>query len=76
VSLPSPAQTLYSRQHHNGVLASRIGKLIQYAHVCQRHHDYMQVFASTMQQQVRTQVLTSISRIVYYNTPEMLRCMA
>ncbi len=36
----------------------------------------MQVFASTMQQQVRTQVLTSISRIVYYNTPEMLRCMA
>lgn len=36
----------------------------------------MQVFASTMQQQVRTQVLTGISRIVYYNTPEMLRCMA
>jgi hypothetical protein len=33
----------------------------------------LQVYASTVQQQVRTQVLTSISRMVYYNSPEMLR---
>jgi hypothetical protein len=35
----------------------------------------VQVYASTVQQQVRTQVLTSISRMVYYNSPEMLRCV-
>jgi hypothetical protein len=34
----------------------------------------VQVYASTVQQQVRTQVLTSILRMVYYNSPEMLRC--
>jgi hypothetical protein len=34
----------------------------------------VQVYASTVQQQVRAQVLTSISRMVYYNSPEMLRC--
>lgn len=32
------------------------------------------MYASTVQQQVRTQVLTSISRVVFYNSPEMLRC--
>ena len=33
----------------------------------------VQVYASTMHQQVRTQVLASILRIIYFNSPDVLR---
>ncbi len=33
----------------------------------------LQVYSSTMQQQVRAQVLAGVSRIVHYNSTAMLR---